>query len=230
MPNSAVPAPGRGLRVGLFGGTFNPVHRGHVAIAEDALRLFGLDEVWLLPAAVPPLKPTAGLASNADRLAMLERALAEHGDPRLKACDIEYGLPPPSYTIRTVLALQDRFPETSFSFIVGADSLTTLHLWHRVPELLELLPFLVLARPGYEPTEGDIHLPPPYPARLLANLRTATLSPAASSAIREELARTRTSAHLAPSVLEYVRAHGLYLGARSAPGSSGAGAGAVNCN
>jgi len=213
MTSSAAPGAGGARQVGLFGGTFNPVHRGHVAIAEDALRLFGLDEVWLLPAAVPPLKPTAGLASNADRLAMLELALAEHGNPRLRACDIEYTLPPPSYTIRTVLALQERFPETAFSFIIGADSLQTLHLWHRVPELLELLPFLVLARPGYEPREGDIQLPPPYPARLLANLRTATLSTAASSAIREELARTRTSAQLAAPVLDYVRLHGLYLGA-----------------
>ena len=197
-------------RIGLFGGTFNPVHLGHLAIAADALRLFALDEVWLLPAAVPPLKPTAGLAPNADRLAMLELALAFHGDPRLRACPIEYGLPAPSYTIHTIETLRARHPAADFSFIVGADSLAMLHLWHRIADLLELVPFHVLARPGYTPSPDDIHLPAPWPDRLLASIRTATLTPASSTAIRAELATRRTSPYLPPPVLAYILARHLY--------------------
>ncbi len=205
MPNSA-PRP----RIGLFGGTFNPVHEGHLAIATDALRLFGLDELWLIPAASPPLKPHDNLAPEADRLAMLRLALAHHGDPRLRADDIEFGLPAPSYTYRTVLALRERHPDADFAFLVGSDSLTTLHLWYRILDLLDIVPFLILARPHCVPAPDDIRLPPPYPEILLSNLRTATLHPASSTAIRASLAATRTADHLAPPVLAYILDHHLY--------------------
>ncbi|MBQ9344714.1 MAG: nicotinate (nicotinamide) nucleotide adenylyltransferase [Kiritimatiellae bacterium] len=212
-PADASPAPAsaaRRRRVGLFGGTFNPVHEGHLAIARDALALFALDEVWLLPASVPPLKPSTNLAPDADRLAMLRLALAEAAEPRLRVCPIEYELPPPSYTYRTILALRERHPDLDLAFVVGADSLLTLHLWYRILDLLELVPVLPLARPGFAPAAADIQLPPPWPDRLLASLRTATLSPASSTDIRAALAATGTSPHLAPSVLAYIRAHQLY--------------------
>jgi len=200
--------------IGLFGGTFNPVHAGHLAIARDARCLFGLDEVWLVPSASPPHKPPPAGASDADRLEMLRLALDAEGDPALRICDIEFSLPPPSYTLRTVRALRARHPELSFSFVMGADSLLQLHAWHRPLDLLAEIPVLSLARPGVPPpTPDDLRLPPPWPERLLARLAVASLVPASSSAIRGELARTRTSPLVPAPVLRYIRARNLYTGA-----------------
>lgn len=199
--------------IGLFGGTFNPVHDGHLAIARDARRLFSLDEVWFVPSASPPHKPPPSGATDADRLEMLRLALGAAGDPALRVCDIEFSLPPPSYTLRTVRALRARHPALSFSFIIGADSLLQLHTWHRPLDLLAEIPVLTLARPGVPtPSPADLRLPPPWPGRLLANLAVASLVPAASSAIREELARTRTSPLVPEPVLRYIRARNLYTG------------------
>ena len=89
--------------IGLLGGTFNPVHEGHLAIAREALRLFDLDAVWFIPCSNPPHKPAAGLASNPDRMAMLRLAIA--GEPRFEALPIEFERSGKSYTIDTVRAL-----------------------------------------------------------------------------------------------------------------------------
>ena len=201
------PDPGSGP-VGLFGGTFNPIHLGHLAIARDALRLASLSSVWFLPCAVPPHKPLPHGVTDAHRLAMLRLALAD--TPSFRLCPVEFALPPPSYTLRTVEALQARYPATRFVFIVGADSLQQLHTWHRPLDLLARIPFLPLARPGFTLSPADIQLPAPWPDRLLAALRTASLVPAASSAIRADLAAHRTSPLVPPAVLRYILDHSLY--------------------
>jgi nicotinate-nucleotide adenylyltransferase len=157
---------------------------------------------------VPPHKPLPHRITDAARLAMLRLALAD--DPSFRVCPVEFALPPPSYTLRTVETLQTLYPSTQFVFIVGADSLQQLHTWHRPMDLLARIPFLPLARPGFTLTPADIHLPPPWPARLLDSLQTASLVPAASSAIRAELAATRTSPLVPPAVLRYIHDHSLY--------------------
>ena len=201
----------RAPSIGLLGGTFNPVHDGHLAIARDAIRLFGFDELWFVPAATPPHKPPPHGATDADRLAMLE--LAIEGDPALRVCPIEFSLPPPSYTLRTVQALRGLHPDVRFSFVIGSDSLLQLHTWHRPLDLLAAVPVCTLARPGIsKPSPGDLRLPPPWPGRLLGLYRTASLVPAASSDIRAELAATRHSPLVPPAVLRYVLAHDLYKG------------------
>ena len=132
--------------IGLLGGTFNPVHEGHLSIAREALRLFSLDAVWFIPCAVPAHKPTNNLAPNEDRLAMLCLAIAD--EPRFSALTIELDRPGTSYTLDTVRELRAQHPADTFVFIIGADTLGELHTWHKPLELLELVRFVTLARPG----------------------------------------------------------------------------------
>lgn len=194
--------------IGLLGGTFNPVHDGHLSIAREALRLFHLDAVWFIPCSNPPHKPAAGLASNEDRLAMLRLALA--GEPRFAALPIEFDRPGKSYTLDTVLALQASHPDAEFVFIVGADTLFELHTWHRPLELLAAIRIVSLARPGHVPAPADLHLPPPWPERLLADLRTGTPLEVSSRDIRAGIAAHRPIPLVPAAVMHYIQEHHLY--------------------
>ena len=194
--------------IGLLGGTFNPVHEGHLSIAREALRLFTLDAVWFIPCAVPPHKPAHNLASNADRLAMLRLALA--GEPRFEALSIEFDRPGKSYTVDTVRALQALHPGAGFVFIVGADTLPELHTWHKPLELLSLVRIVSLARPGYAPDPASIRLPPPWPEKLLADLRTGNPLDVSSRDVRANIAAGRPVSLVPESVLGYIQEHQLY--------------------
>ena len=203
------PAPGTG-GTGLLGGTFNPVHFGHLALARAAREAFGLDEVWLIPCAVPPHKTTTGLAPDPDRLAMLRLASAD--DPHLRVLDIEMHLPPPSWTLRTLEALRAAHPDHAFAFIIGGDTLTQLHTWHEPLQVLERARFVTLARAGYgHPPADAIRLPPPWPDRLLADYREASLPDVSSSGIRDRIRRGEPIDGLVPdAVIRYIEEKGLY--------------------
>lgn len=195
---------------GLLGGTFNPVHEGHLALARAARAAFGLAEVWLIPCSVPPHKVTTDLAPDADRLAMLR--LAVEGDPALHVSDIEMHLPPPSWTLRTLDALREAYPERHFAFIIGGDTLTQLHTWHEPLEVLARARFVTLARAGYgRPPPDAIRLPAPWPDRLLADYREATLPDVSSSGVREHIRRGEPIDGLVPApVIRYIGEKGLY--------------------
>ena len=194
--------------IGLLGGTFNPVHEGHLSIAREALRLFALDAVWFIPCAVPPHKPSHNLASNEDRLAMLRLALA--GEPRFDALPIEFDRPGKSYTVDTVRALQALHPGDGFVFIIGADTLPELHTWHQPLELLSLVRIVTLARPGFVPDAVALQLPPPWPARLLADLRTGDPLDVSSRDVRAKIAAGQPLSLVPEPVLRYIQEHNLY--------------------
>ena len=194
--------------VGLLGGTFNPVHEGHLSIGREALRLFALDAVWFIPCSVPPHKPAAGLASNADRLAMLRLALA--GEPRFAALSIEFDRPGKSYTLDTVRELQARHPDVEFVFIVGADTLPELPTWHRPLDLLARIRIVSLARPGFVPDPAAIQLPPPWPQKLLADLRPGRPLDVSSRDIRAKIAAGQPVPLVPDSVMRYIQEHNLY--------------------
>jgi nicotinate-nucleotide adenylyltransferase len=139
-------------KIAYFGGTFDPVHRGHIAVAMDALDSIGLDEICFLPAQHNPLKPNAPLASFEQRLQMIE--LAIEGYESLTCSDLEIQLPQPSYTVRVVEKLLDEHPDDDIHWIIGADQIESFHKWHRIEELCSLVTFLILERPGYE---LDVH-------------------------------------------------------------------------
>ena len=194
--------------IGLLGGTFNPVHEGHLSIAREALRLFALDAVWFIPCAVPPHKPAHDLAANEDRLAMLRLALA--GEPRFAALSIEFDRPGKSYTVDTVRALQALHPGDGFVFIIGADTLPELHTWHQPLELLSLVRIVTLARPGFVPDAVALQLPPPWPARLLADLRTGDPLDVSSRDVRAKIAAGQTLSLVPEPVQRYIQEHNLY--------------------
>lgn len=202
-------APSRQPRtIGLLGGTFNPVHAGHLSIAREALHLFQLDAVWFIPCSNPPHKPAAGLASNADRLAMLRLATAD--EPRFDVLTIEFERPGKSYTIDTVRTLQARHPDITFVFIIGADTLPEIHTWHKPLELLELIRIVTLARPGHAPAAAALHLPPPWPEKLLADVRTGFPLDVSSRDIRAGIAAQRPVPLVPETVMRYIQEHKLY--------------------
>ena len=204
----AAPPPEPRRPVGLLGGTFNPVHEGHLSIAREALRLFELSAVWFIPCAVPPHKPAANLAANEHRLAMLRLALA--GEPRFAALSIEFERPGKSYTVDTVRALQALHPGTEFVFIIGADTLPELHTWHKPLELLSLVRIVTLARPGCAPAAADLHLPAPWPEKLLADVRAGHPRDVASRDLRAKIAAGQPVPLVPRSVMRYIQEHNLY--------------------
>jgi nicotinate-nucleotide adenylyltransferase len=142
-----IPAHGdrRRSRIGLLGGSYNPAHAGHRHVAELARRKLRLDQVWLLVSPGNPLKPRAGMAPRAERLA-LARAIAD--GRRIVATDIEATLGT-RFTVDTLRALRRRFPEARFVWLMGADNLEQLPRWRRWRDIVRCVPFAVLPRPTY---------------------------------------------------------------------------------
>lgn len=135
------------MKIGFMGGSFDPVHFGHLVAAQDAYERGGLDRLVFVPAAQAPLKPGVVQASAEARLAMLRAAL--DGDARFEISDYEVKAGGVSYTIDTVRHMKTRFPGAELAWVVGADQLERLHLWRQIGELVTLVEFIVLARPGW---------------------------------------------------------------------------------
>lgn len=135
------------MKIGLLGGTFNPVHFGHLHIAEEVLESCGLDQVWFVPTCRPPHKQLAADVSFTHRLAMVATAIA--ADERFVACDLEGRRGGTSYSIETLEQLRREYPEHQFYFIMGLDSFAEIGSWKEYPRLFELAHLVVTARPGF---------------------------------------------------------------------------------
>ena len=144
----------RRSRFGFLGGSFDPVHLGHLFAAQDAFEYLALDRVTFVPAAQTPLKDHAPLASAAQRVAMLRAALAD--DPRFDISEVEIKRGGTSYTIDTARALREQHPHDALYWIIGADQATRLGSWHNIGELARLIEFIVLARPGFSLPQGGV--------------------------------------------------------------------------
>jgi nicotinate-nucleotide adenylyltransferase len=190
------------VRIGLFGGTFDPVHWGHLRLAEGAVRLLNLDELRWIPAQQPPHKTVgASSASPEDRAQMV--ALAIQGNPKFKLDRIELNRPPPSYTIDTVVELQRLHPskESKWFFLVGSDLAKTLPTWKRIDELRERVTFVAIPRPG------DSNEPLPLGVQRIA----VDTIPVSSSEIRQLVREGRPVDHgVPPAVLRYMQEKKLY--------------------
>jgi nicotinate-nucleotide adenylyltransferase len=190
------------VKIGILGGTFNPIHLGHLLIAQDAVEAAKLDRVLFIPSASPPHKQLGGNVGAGHRRRMVELAIT--GDKRFAIDDLEIRRGGKSYSVDTLVELRGRYPRAEFYFIIGADSLDELHLWKDAPHLVKLCRFLAVTRPGYR---GK-------PARL-PGLRYQLLDvhpcAIASREIRERVARGASIRYLVPeAVLRYIQRHKLY--------------------
>lgn len=135
------------MKIGLFFGSFNPVHVGHLIIANFMATQTDLDRVWLVVSPQNPLKPKKTLARDHDRLHLVR--LAIENNSKLRASDVEFHLPKPSYTIDTLTFLQEKHPEYDFVLIMGGDNIATLDQWKNYEKLLSDYEIYVYQRPGY---------------------------------------------------------------------------------
>lgn len=188
-------------RVGVFGGSFNPVHWGHVRLAEWIVRHGWADEVWLMVSPRNPLKEQAGLLPEAERLDMARLAAGEVAGVR--ASDFEFSLPRPSYTWRTLEALRAAFPATAFSLIIGADNWLHFDRWARPDYIRAHHKLLVYPRPGY-----------PLDASALpdgVDLLGAPVFDVSSTRVRKLLRENGDALRLVPApVLHYIKERHLY--------------------
>ncbi|GAB6967679.1 nicotinate-nucleotide adenylyltransferase [Komagataeibacter kakiaceti JCM 25156] len=138
------------MRVGLFGGSFNPVHEGHIQLAHRALRQLALDQVWFLVSPGNPLKPVAGMAPLPERLAGVRARLHGLRNRKLLATDIESRLGT-RYTVDTLRRLKRLFPHVRFVWLMGADGLAQMGRWRRWWDIVNMVPLAILPRPGYNP-------------------------------------------------------------------------------
>jgi nicotinate-nucleotide adenylyltransferase len=208
-------------RVGILGGTFDPIHYGHLVIAEQVREALELDRVLFVPAAIPPHKPEAVLAPATDRAAMVELAIA--GNPAFTISRIELERDGPSYTVDTVGELVDEAARQGvardFFFILSAEALTGLDAWHEPLRLMSLCRLAVVPRPGAPLPDGawlESHLPAAAGASAGAGVdrvvcvETVPLAHSASD-VRTRAAAGRSIRYLVPPAVEaYIREHRLY--------------------
>ena len=140
------------MRVGLLFGSFDPLHYGHLQIASYVASWGDVDRVWLVATPQNPYKVGVALTPIAERCREIGEALARVGDERIALCDIELGLPRPSYTIKTLEALREKYPEGAFTLIVGADSLATLPQWREGERIMSEYDIIAYPRLGSDNT------------------------------------------------------------------------------
>jgi nicotinate-nucleotide adenylyltransferase len=141
------------MKIGLYFGSFNPIHHGHLIIANFILQNSDLAQVWLVISPQNPFKPNHGLLNEYHRLALVNTAL--EGETKIRASDIEFRLPKPSYTIDTLSYLHEKYPEHEFVIIMGSDSYQNLDKWKNAAVIMDRYPIYVYTRPGF-PVRKDL--------------------------------------------------------------------------
>jgi nicotinate-nucleotide adenylyltransferase len=215
------------VKLGILGGTFNPIHFGHLRIAEEVRQEFGLERVFFMPAAVPPHKPLAGDLPFAERAAMV--ALAIEGNPAFSLCDIEGRRGGTSWLIDTLRQLKGEFPADNLHFIMGSDSFADIGRWKEYGEYFSLVNLVVAERPGASTRELAATLPADlaevlawdgsgrrlmHPQGTSVSFYRGTLLEISSSAIRRLVASGRSVSYLVPdAVARFITEKRLYTDA-----------------
>jgi nicotinate-nucleotide adenylyltransferase len=211
-------------RVGVFGGSFNPIHHGHLVLADEILERLGLDRMLFVPAAIPPHKASRELAPAVDRSRMVELAIARH--PGFAVSDVELSRPGVSYTVETLTALQERGQE--LYFVIGSETFLDLLSWREPRRLARLARLVVVPRAGstFDPDSAAAlkilreigvdrfgivdRLPVPENAVLIVHAMSLPIS---ASELRRRIRDGRSvESRMPEAVIDYVRAHGLYRG------------------
>jgi nicotinate-nucleotide adenylyltransferase len=188
------------MNIGLFFGSFNPVHVGHLIIANHLLNETDLEKIWMVVSPHNPLKSEHTLLNEYHRLHLVQ--VATESDNRIKASDVEFSLPRPSYTCDTLIHLQEKYPEHSFSVIMGSDSFQNIHRWKNYTFILNHYKIFIYNRPGHPVTEthgANIHL------------LDAPLLPVSATQIRGLAREGKSLRYLVPDrVLEEIERGGYY--------------------
>lgn len=193
------------IKVGFMGGTFDPIHYGHLLAAESAREACGLDEVWFIPAGHPPLKENGPLADGQTRLEMVYRAI--DFQPHFRGMDVELEREGTSYTIDTVKALMDLYPGREFSIIIGSDRVNDLPQWHQIAELAAMVRFIGVRRAGEELKIDEL---PAYLQERLTMIEMPQIG-ISSTDIRNRRAQGRSIRFLVPEkVYSFIRKNELY--------------------
>jgi nicotinate-nucleotide adenylyltransferase len=190
------------MKIGLFGGSFDPVHLGHLLVAQAAVEELGLDRLFFIPAAQSPFKPENEPAAASSRLQLLRLALAGKTNCEIDEQEIRRG--GISYTIETLRDYTRRFPKAELFCLIGADNVAKLQEWHEANELARLAQFVVIPRPGQAP----VNFPPPFQGRMLKGFPFDV----SSSQIRARVKAGLPIDHLVPpSVAGAIHNNRLYL-------------------
>lgn len=175
------------MKIGLYFGSFNPVHTGHLIIANTALNDTDLEQVWMVVSPQNPLKISASLLNEYSRLHLIQTAL--EGEYNIKASKIEFALPKPSFTIDTLTYLKEQFPQHEFCVIMGSDSLSNINKWKNYQFLMEQHELYIYKRPGF-----DIHIIP----GILIKVLDAPLLEISSTYIRNLIKEGKSIRYLLP--------------------------------
>ena len=189
------------MKVGLFFGSFNPIHSGHLIIANYIVETTALEELWLVVTPHNPHKKRSTLANDYDRLHLVNLAVQKHG--KLRSCDIEFSLPKPSYTIDTLTYLTEKHPDHEFVLIMGGDNLRSFHKWKNYQVILNNYEIYVYKRPNYE--LGDLEEHPSI------HIIDAPLMEISSSVIRRLIKEQKSIRYWVPDdVYEEISRSGMY--------------------
>lgn len=187
------------MKIGILGGTFNPVHNGHMVLAEEAREKIGLDKVIFIPTCLPPHKDSSDVISGEHRLKMLEMAIKEKS--YFAVSDIEIKRRGNSYTIDTIKELKKTYSEDQLFFIIGSDLLNYFNDWKDLDQIRQLVKFIVATRPGYELE------------KIPADITTLAISAVDISAfeVRKRIKNKEQFRDLVPKVVhEYIKTEGIY--------------------
>ena len=198
------------MKIGILGGTFDPVHLGHLIIAEETMSSLGLDRVIFVPAGDPWMKAGISISPGPNRLAMILAAVA--GNPAFHASPVELDRSGPSYTVDTLEELQEDYgPQTEYFFIIGADALMDFGQWRKPERVLELCTLAVVGRPAQEALDLSL-LETTLPGiRNRVEIVYNVAISVSSTDIRDRIAEDRSIRYLVPPAVEsYIREHGLY--------------------
>lgn len=191
------------MKIALYFGSFNPVHVGHLIIANHVLNETEVDRLWFVVSPHNPLKQENGLLNEYHRLHLVQTAIAD--DPRMKASDIEFHLPRPSYTIDTLTYLKEKYPEHEFLIVMGSDSFSNIKKWKNYELLLRDYKILIYQRPGFVVDS---------PATANATVLQAPLLEISATRLREMILKGKSIRYMVPEkVREEIEAGG-YYGAR----------------
>ncbi len=190
------------IRTGIFSGSFNPIHIGHLALANYLLEFEGLDEIWFVVTPQNPLKVKEPLVEDEKRLEMVKMAIEDC--QHFKASDIEFSMPKPSFTVNTIEVLQGKYPEREFFLLIGADNWLIFHKWKDYEKLMRECNILIYPRRGHV-----VYIDPEYPNIKSVN---APLIEVSSTFIRDSLKRGKNMRFFMSSkVYEYVKRKELYI-------------------